>query len=107
MPLKRAVTKRTITSWSLSTRSGMAIQLARETLVSEKATLSASLVAPSTCSRTVRLSGLQRAQASTSPVSMAVTMAEASMFMAVMSSMVRPTLERAWVRMVSLEVPAA
>ena len=85
----------------------MAIQLARETEVSEKVTLSASLVVPSTCSRTVRLSGLHRAQASTSPVIMAVTMAEASMFMAVMSSMVRPTLLRALVRMTSLEVPAA
>ena len=45
------------------------------------------------------------AQASTPPESMAVTTAEASMSMAVMSSMVRPTLFRALVRMVSLEVP--
>ena len=83
----------------------MAIQLAREMLMSEKSVFWASLVAPSISSRIVRLWGDQIAQASTPPDSMAVTTLAASISMGGMSAMVRPTLFRALVRMVSLEVP--
>ena len=73
--------------------------------MSEKSVFWASLWAPSISSRMVRLWGDQIAQASTPPDSMAVTTEEASISMAVISSMVRPTLFRALVRMTSLEVP--
>ena len=85
----------------------MAIQLARETEVSAKVMLSVSLVAPSASARMVRLWGDQMAQASTPLDIMAVTTAEGSMSMGVISFMVRPALVRVFTRMVSLEVPEA
>ena len=83
----------------------MQIQLARETVVSLKVMLSVSLAASGISSRILRLFGLQVAQASTPPESIAVTMAEASMSIALMSSMVMPALSREFLRMSSEDVP--
>ena len=64
-----------------------------------KVVLSARMVVPSISLRMVALCGLQMAQASTFSLSMAETMLEGSISMPLMSSMVRPTLLRAWTRM--------
>ena len=83
----------------------MAIQLAREIVVSLKVRLSHSLVAPVSSSIIFRLLGLHVAQASTPPESIAVTMAEASISTAVMSFMVMLYFASEFFRISSLEVP--
>ena len=105
MALNRARTNRTATSRFSSRYLGVAIQLAKEMVVSAKVMLSESLVVFSICSRMARVLGDQVAQASTPPEIMAVTMAEASISIAVMSSMVMPAEARVFFRMSSLEVP--
>ena len=102
----RALVKRRILSAFSSAYLGVTIQLARETVVSEKVMLSHSRVPLSPSSSMIfRLLGDQVAQASTPPDSMAVTMLEASISMAVISSIVRPALARPFFRISSLEVP--
>ena len=86
----------------------MQIQEDTEADWSAKLRLSASFTTSSPNSvLTARVLGLHRAQASKEPEIMALTMPEASISIAVMSSIVRPAEARVFFRMDSLEVPEA
>ena len=83
----------------------MQIQLARETVVSENVMLSANFVAFASSSKIFKLFGDHVAAASTPPEIIAVTIADASISTAWISSIVIPTLVREFNKISSLDVP--